>query len=135
MFAEYFDNSKGELLFRSLIRYVISCSINSDGQKYDQSISSHHSKLLWTVIGFIKRCMTTENQRKRVAKIIADLLKSNPNTQKGVPLSNSFLNIVLKLIVEDEKIMVRLTGVVSDPLFTQFGFESKLKIKKLMIIT
>lgn len=108
--ADFFDkNDKIELLFRSLIRYLITNCVS--GQNFDKTAYMDHQRLLWAVIGFIKRCLLRVGQRERVAKIISNLLKPSSIAQKGTPLPKAFLNIILKLIIEDEKIMIKLTGV------------------------
>jgi hypothetical protein len=123
--CEYFEKyEKSELLFRSLIRYV---SNNNGGQRSDQGNFSGHSSLLDAVIGFIQRCLSCTAQRERIATIMAQILKTYLGDQKGAILPKPFEEMISRLIVADEKITIRLTGVTSNNPTQLHSFEGKLR--------
>lgn len=117
--VSYFEKyEKSELLFRSLIRYV------SNGSQGDQALSGQ-SNLLDTVISFLQRSLSCTSQREKIAAIVAQILKTYLGSQRGTILPKPFEEMISRLIISDEKITIRLTGVTSSSSTQLHSFEGK----------
>ncbi|KAI6178303.1 UBC core domain-containing protein [Aphelenchoides besseyi] len=126
--AKYFEDYENCPLFPKLLHYIRKYCASSSRHIEQISNVAPSSRLVESTISLIRRCLAFGGQhRTKVAHLVCDLLKSTyTNNQKGVNLPETFEDIVLRLIVADETITVRLTGVVNKRTETHQGLEGRM---------
>lgn len=112
--VEYFDSSEGGSLFRQLIEYMCKyCSVSA--RQAEHAASGAGQKLVDAGISLIRKCLAYGGgHRERVALITADFInQAYTYDQKGVPLPETLEALVIRLVITDESIPLRLSGVVA----------------------
>ncbi|CAD5206748.1 unnamed protein product [Bursaphelenchus okinawaensis] len=110
---EYFDSNEGGSVFRLLIDYVVkNCNVNLRG--CDQNGSGIGKRLVDSSISTLKKCLAYGGgHRERIALILSDMINQiSSSGVKGIQLPETLETFVIKLVICDESIPVRLTGVV-----------------------
>lgn len=133
--VQYFDTNEGGAMLRHLIEYMVKfCSSSSAGTS-DQSGHGYSQKLLDSSITFIRRCLAYGGgHRERIAFIMTDLIYSSTSFErKGVPLCDTLEKLVLQLVITDESIPVRLTGVVQKNLESQTLESKHITLNMIMV--
>ncbi|KAI6202918.1 hypothetical protein M3Y94_00496400 [Aphelenchoides besseyi] len=126
--AKHFEDYESCPLFPKLLEYIRKYCASSSRHVEQISNAAPSSRLVEATISLIRRCLAFGGQhRTKVARLVCELLKSTyTNDQKGVNLPETFEDIVLRLIVADETITVRLTGVVNKRPETHQGLEGRM---------